>query len=103
MAIKKSSMNISYLISSFRNFVTQSLIMIGAGTRMIPQHTLLFEKIINTIQAYKRRMGWTFTWASSLDSDFNYDFNTSFTEEQQRSGSIDYNHGCICAFIQGIR
>ena len=38
-------------------------------------------------------MGWTFRWASSLDSDFNYDFNTSFTEEQQRSGSIDYNYG----------
>ena len=32
-------------------------------------------------QAYKRRMGWTFTWVSSLNSDFNYDFNTSFTEE----------------------
>ncbi len=44
------------------------------------------------LQTYKRRMGWTFTWVSSLDSDFNYDFNTSFTEEQQRSGSIDYNY-----------
>jgi predicted dithiol-disulfide oxidoreductase (DUF899 family) len=31
-------------------------------------------------------------WASSLDSDFNYDFNTSFTEEQQRSGNVDYNY-----------
>ena len=30
--------------------------------------------------------------ASSFDSDFNYDFNTSFTEEQHRSGSIDYNY-----------
>ena len=39
---------------------------------------------IAALQAYKRRMGWTFTWASSLDSDFNYDFNTSFTEEQQQ-------------------
>ena len=38
---------------------------------------------IAALQAYKRRMGWTFTWASSLDSDFNYDFNTSFTEEQR--------------------
>jgi predicted dithiol-disulfide oxidoreductase (DUF899 family) len=47
---------------------------------------------IASLQAYKRRMGWTFTWASSLDSDFNYDFNISFTEEQQRSGSIDYNY-----------
>jgi predicted dithiol-disulfide oxidoreductase (DUF899 family) len=47
---------------------------------------------IAALQAYKRRMGWTFMWASSLDSDFNYDFNTSFTEEQQRSGNIDYNY-----------
>jgi predicted dithiol-disulfide oxidoreductase (DUF899 family) len=44
------------------------------------------------LQAYKRRMGWTFPWASSLSTDFNYDFNTSFTEEQQRSGGIDYNY-----------
>ena len=52
---------------------------------------------IAALQAYKRRMGWTFTWASSLDTDFNYDFNTSFTEEQQRSGSIDYNYSALGA------
>src|ERR1700739_2646880 len=34
-------------------------------------------------QAYKRRMGWTFPWASSHGSDFNFDFNVSFTEQQQ--------------------
>ena len=50
---------------------------------------------IAALQAYKRRMGWTFTWASSLNSDFNYDFNTSFTEEQQRSGNIDYNYNTL--------
>ena len=50
---------------------------------------------IASLQAYKRRMGWTFTWASSLDSEFNYDFNTSFTEEQQRSGSVDYNYRAL--------
>jgi len=44
------------------------------------------------LQAYKRRMGWTFPWASSLGSDFNFDFNVSFTEEQQREGSIEYNY-----------
>jgi predicted dithiol-disulfide oxidoreductase (DUF899 family) len=43
-------------------------------------------------QAYKRRMGWTFQWASSLDSDFSFDFNTAFTEDQQRSGTVDYNY-----------
>jgi predicted dithiol-disulfide oxidoreductase (DUF899 family) len=44
------------------------------------------------LQAYKRRMGWTFPWASSLGSDFNSDFNVWFTEEQQRKGGIEYNY-----------
>ena len=44
------------------------------------------------LQAYKKRMGWTFPWASSLGSDFNYDFQVSFTEEQQRTGRVDYNY-----------
>jgi predicted dithiol-disulfide oxidoreductase (DUF899 family) len=43
------------------------------------------------LQAYKRRMGWSFPWASSFDSDFNYDFNVSCTEEQQQSGVVEYN------------
>ncbi|HEU4979177.1 MAG TPA: DUF899 domain-containing protein [Solirubrobacteraceae bacterium] len=47
---------------------------------------------IAALEAYRRRMGWRFRWASSQDSDFNYDFNTSITEEQQRSGSVDYNY-----------
>jgi predicted dithiol-disulfide oxidoreductase (DUF899 family) len=46
---------------------------------------------IAAIQAYKRRMGWTFPWASSLDSDFNYDLDVSRSEEQQRAGTADYN------------
>jgi len=44
------------------------------------------------LQAYKRRMGWTFPWASSHAGDFNFDFNVSFTEEQQRKGGIEYNY-----------
>jgi predicted dithiol-disulfide oxidoreductase (DUF899 family) len=44
------------------------------------------------LQEYKRRMGWTFPWASSLDSDFNFDFNVWFTEEQQREGGVEYNY-----------
>src|SRR5919106_6154868 len=39
------------------------------------------------LQAYKRRMGWTFPWASSVGGDFNFDFNVSFTEEQQPTTS----------------
>jgi predicted dithiol-disulfide oxidoreductase (DUF899 family) len=44
------------------------------------------------LQAYKRRMGWTFPWASSQGGDFNVDFNVSFTERQQREGAVDYNY-----------
>jgi predicted dithiol-disulfide oxidoreductase (DUF899 family) len=44
------------------------------------------------LQAYKRRMGWTFPWASSLGSDFNFDFNVQLTEQQQREGSYVYNY-----------
>src|ERR1700689_1401226 len=44
------------------------------------------------LQAYKRRMGWAFPWASSLGGDFNADFNVSITEEQQRAGSVEYNY-----------
>jgi predicted dithiol-disulfide oxidoreductase (DUF899 family) len=43
------------------------------------------------LQAYKRRMGWTFPWASSQGGDFNFDFNVAFTEEQQRKGTVEYN------------
>ena len=46
---------------------------------------------LEQLQAYKQRMGWSFPWASSKDSDFNYDFNTSHTPEQQQSGATDYN------------
>jgi predicted dithiol-disulfide oxidoreductase (DUF899 family) len=42
------------------------------------------------LQAYKRRLGWTFPWASSFGSDFNADFNVYFSEAQQRAG-IEYN------------
>src|SRR6188474_385742 len=44
------------------------------------------------LQAYKRRMGWKFPWASSSNSDFNADFSGSYTEEQQRDEGIEYNY-----------
>jgi len=44
------------------------------------------------LQAYRRRMGWTFPWASSSGGDFNFDFLVSVTEEQQRAGGVEYNY-----------
>ncbi|HZR11551.1 MAG TPA: DUF899 domain-containing protein [Myxococcales bacterium] len=44
------------------------------------------------LQAFKRRMGWTFPWASSGGTDFNADFAVRVTEEQQRKGGAEYNY-----------
>jgi predicted dithiol-disulfide oxidoreductase (DUF899 family) len=44
------------------------------------------------LQAYKKRLGWSFPWVSAQDGDFNFDFNVSFTEQQQRHGGIEYNY-----------
>lgn len=43
------------------------------------------------LQAYKQRMGWSFPWASSSDSDFNYDFHVTHTREEWQSGAVEYN------------
>src|SRR4051794_18413008 len=47
---------------------------------------------IEKLQAYKQRMGWRFAWASSQGSDFNYDYNVSISEAQQRAGEAEYNY-----------
>ena len=43
------------------------------------------------LEAYRRRMGWSFHWVSSHDSDFNHDFGVSFTPEQVAEGAV-YNY-----------
>src|ERR1700716_4160854 len=43
------------------------------------------------LQAYKRRMSWSFPWASSFDSDFNYDFHAGYTKEQWESRAVQSN------------
>jgi predicted dithiol-disulfide oxidoreductase (DUF899 family) len=55
------------------------------------------------LQGYKRRMGWTFPWASSFGNDFNTDFGVRFTEEQQRQGGIGYNYRREPAFQFDVR
>jgi predicted dithiol-disulfide oxidoreductase (DUF899 family) len=45
---------------------------------------------LDKLQAYKQRMGWTFPWASSFASDFNFDYSVGFTEKQQDRG-YEYN------------
>jgi predicted dithiol-disulfide oxidoreductase (DUF899 family) len=50
------------------------------------------------IDTFKRRMGWKFKWVSSNGTDFNYDYQVTFTKEQASSGSLIYNHGTIPAY-----
>jgi len=62
----------------------------------LAQHDVMLMAVsrapLEKLQAYKKRMGWTFPWASSSESDFNFDFNVSFTEQQQAEGTIEYNY-----------
>jgi hypothetical protein len=44
------------------------------------------------LRAYKQRMVWMFPWACSVGGNFNFDFNVSFTEQQQREGGVEYNY-----------
>src|SRR5437016_8650540 len=50
---------------------------------------------LTKLQAYKQRMGWSFPWASSYGSDFNYDFQAAYTTEQQQSGALEHNFRAI--------
>jgi predicted dithiol-disulfide oxidoreductase (DUF899 family) len=45
------------------------------------------------LEGYKKRMGWSFKWVSSGESDFNYDFGVSFDPESAKSGTASYNYG----------
>ncbi len=47
---------------------------------------------IEEIEAVRKRMGWRFTWVSAYRSDFNYDFNVSFTPEEVAAGRAFYNY-----------
>ena len=47
---------------------------------------------MNKIAAFKERMGWDFNWVSSFGTDFNYDFNVSFTPNQLETGDAFYNY-----------
>ena len=62
----------------------------------LANHDVMFWAVsrapLEKLQGYEKRMGWTFPWASSFKSDFNYEFSVGFTEEQQFERGIDYNY-----------
>lgn len=50
---------------------------------------------LDRIEAFRRRMGWSFTWVSSAGSDFNHDYHVSFTPEEVERGEVEYNYTTI--------
>src|SRR5271167_4344527 len=61
----------------------------------LANHDVAFSAVsrapLAKLQDYKRRMGWSFPWASSFDSDFNYHFQASHTSQEWNSGAVEYN------------
>lgn len=47
---------------------------------------------LKKLEAYQSRMGWNFTWVSSLANDFNRDYSVSFTPEEIERGEVYYNY-----------
>ncbi len=48
---------------------------------------------LDKLEAYKKRMGWSFKWVSSYGNDFNWDYHVSFTPEEVEKGEMFYNFG----------
>jgi predicted dithiol-disulfide oxidoreductase (DUF899 family) len=51
--------------------------------------------LLPKIEAFKKRMGWKFNWVSSNGTDFNYDYQASFTPEQLAGGRVEYNYARV--------
>ena len=66
------------------------------GSLHLPARDVSFVAIsrapLSKIEAFKKRMGWSFRWLSSSETDFNYDFGVSFKPEDVERGPVDYNY-----------
>ena len=72
---------------------------VEGARRHFEQADLAFTAVsrvpLRRIEGVKRRMGWTFPWVSSDDSDFNFDLGVSFTKEDLAAGHAIYNYGTV--------
>jgi predicted dithiol-disulfide oxidoreductase (DUF899 family) len=80
---------------------------IGGILTHINNHDVTYAVVarapIEEIEVVRKRMGWKFPWVSSYHSDFNYDFDVSFTPEQVASGRALYNFGRAPEWAAGLR
>lgn len=67
----------------------------NGSTTHLANHDVMLWAIsrapLDKLLAFRERMGWSFPWASAGQTDFNFDYNVSFTEMQERTQGIDYN------------
>jgi predicted dithiol-disulfide oxidoreductase (DUF899 family) len=47
---------------------------------------------LDKIEAFRKRMGWSFPWYSAHGSDFNFDYHVSFRPEDRAQGEVEYNY-----------
>jgi predicted dithiol-disulfide oxidoreductase (DUF899 family) len=76
----------SFWVDGFERMVPH---LAARDTTMVAVSLAPLEKL----EAFKKRMGWTFDWFSSGNNDFNYDYGVSFTREQIDAGDAKYNYG----------
>jgi predicted dithiol-disulfide oxidoreductase (DUF899 family) len=68
---------------------------VGGALVHLEHHDVSFVAVSRApfaeIEPFRKRMGWNFHWVSSFESDFNYDYHVSFTEEELAQGKAFYN------------
>lgn len=75
------SMIADHLNGSVQHLANRDVTLIAVSRAPLPE-----------IEAFKKRMGWTFKWASSYGSDFNYDYHVSCTKDELDQGEVYYNY-----------
>src|SRR5438552_10682157 len=75
------SFNMDHADGALAHLAQRDVTLIGVSRAPLPK-----------IEAFKKRMGWRFQWASSHQNDFNRDFHVSFTKDEIAKGKVDYNY-----------
>jgi predicted dithiol-disulfide oxidoreductase (DUF899 family) len=79
---------------------------VDAAFQHLEHHDVSFVAVsrapLATLEAYRKRMGWSFKWVSSGDSDFNYDFHVSFAKVDLAKSKVFYNYAMIETSMQDL-
>ncbi|MGB7170841.1 MAG: thioredoxin family protein [Acidobacteriaceae bacterium] len=79
---------------------------VGAALVHLRNHDVTYVAVsrapVDQLEQFRKRMEWTFPWVSSLENDFNFDYDVSFTAEQLATGEIFYNYRTEKASIEEL-